>query len=150
MSMKIIVGVAMGIALLFPATAAAAPTTEQVVASTLRDLGSPLAGEAYTVVAFRRYHGPAFSMVDFYALLWAESSLGKGTLRHRNVASIRGGKVGTLWRDLRTGTFGNGYNHYQSVVMGSGQHYAWFLSDTGVRSSVPDCFVITAAGSPAM
>lgn len=93
------------------ADVACAATTEQAVYSMLTELGSLLADESYTVVAFARAH-PEFSIVDFYALLWAESSLGKGAMRHHNVGSIKGGKVGTLWRDLRIGTFGSGYNEY--------------------------------------
>lgn len=92
---------------------AQAATTEQRVYDMLQHFDSPLADEGYTVVAFWRAH-PEFDIHAFYAVLWAESSLGKGTMRHRNVGSIKGGKVGTLWRDLRTGTFGGGYNHYDS------------------------------------
>jgi hypothetical protein len=98
-----------------PANAA---TTEQHVYSMLQHFDSPLADEVYTVVAFWREH-PEFDILDFYAVMWAESSLGKGTKsnpgwRHHNVGSIKGGKVGTLWRDLRTGTYGGGYNHYDT------------------------------------
>lgn len=94
------------------ADVACAMSTDQAVYEMLREFGSPLADESYTVVAFWRAH-PEFSIVDFYAVLWAESSLGKGAMRHHNVGSIIGGKVGTVWRDLRTGTFGSrSYNEY--------------------------------------
>lgn len=96
------------------ADVACAMTTDQAVYEMLREFGSPLAEESYTVVAFWRAH-PEFSITDFYALLWAESSLGKGAMRHHNVGSIIGGQPGSLWRDLRTGTFGKrGYNEYAS------------------------------------
>jgi hypothetical protein len=96
------------------ADAAQAATTEQAVYDMLREFGSPLAEESFTLVAFRRAQGPDFSIIDFLALTWAESSMGMGALRHHNVGSIKGGPVGTLWRDLRTGTFGSGYNEYAS------------------------------------
>ncbi|MCA1788744.1 MAG: hypothetical protein LC667_02485 [Thioalkalivibrio sp.] len=126
------------------ADAAQAQTTEQVVYNMLRDMGSPLAGEAYTLVAFRRYHGPDFSIIDYLTIAYCESSLGKGASTSKNVGSIKGGKVGTLWRDLRTGTYGGGYNVYPtwragqralirlvweryggSVLRGEGLHRYW-------------------------
>lgn len=94
------------------ADAAQAVTTEQAVYEMLREFGSPLADEAYTVVATRRAQGPDFSIIDFYALVWAESSLGKDSYvrRHHNIGSIKGGPVGSLWRDLRIGTTPKGYS----------------------------------------
>src|SRR5664279_4016287 len=93
---------------------AKAKSTESVMYEILHERGSPLAEEAYTLVAFRRSHGPSFNMISFLALTWAESNLGRDRYvrRHHNVSSIKGGPVGTLWRDLRTGTFGGGFNEY--------------------------------------
>lgn len=94
--------------------AAQANSTEQIMYEVLREFDSPLAEEAYTLVAFRRAQGPEFSMIDFLSLVYAESSLGKDSSvrRHHNIGSIKGGPVGSVWRDLRTGTFGSGYNEY--------------------------------------
>jgi len=103
---------------LIVAPAKAAPqSTEQVFYEILHERGSPLAEESYTLVAFRRYHGPDFNMINFLALTWAESNLGRDRYvrRHHNVSSIKGGPVGTLWRDLRTGTFGGGFNRYRTA-----------------------------------
>lgn len=97
---------------LFYAEAAMAQTTEDGVYHVLAHFNSPLADESYTVVAFWRAHQATFNMADFYAVLWAESSLGKGAMSHHNVGSIKGGKVGSLWRDLRIGTTASGYNRY--------------------------------------
>lgn len=91
--------------------------TGQVIYEILAERDSPLADEAYTVVAFRRAQGPDFKILDFYALLWAESNLGRDSYvaRHHNVGSIIGGSPGTLWRDLRIGTTGSrSYNVYGS------------------------------------
>src|SRR5664279_753086 len=102
------------------AAPAQARSTEQVMYEILHERGSPLAEEAYTLVAFRRYHGPDFNMINFVSLLWAESNLGRDRYvrRHHNVGSIKGGSVGTLWRDLRTGTFGGGFNEYSDFRSG--------------------------------
>ena len=116
------------------AQAAAAMTTDQAVYEMLREFGSPLAEESYTVVAFWRAH-PEFSITDFYAVLWAESSLGKGAMRHHNVGSIIGGPPGSLWRDLRTGTFGSrGYNEY--ATFRDGQRAALRLTQERYGGSV--------------
>src|SRR5665811_2541935 len=56
---------------------AKARCSEQVMFEILHERGSPLAEEAYTLVAFRRYHGPDFNMINFVSLLWAESNLGR-------------------------------------------------------------------------
>lgn len=101
-------------ALLIAPNAAAAQTTEDGVYHVLAHFNSPLADESYTVVAFWRAHQATFDMADFYSILWAESSLGKGAMGHHNVGSIKGGPKGTLWRDLRIGTTASGYNRYGS------------------------------------
>lgn len=95
--------------------AQAATTTASiyVLHDILAERGSPMADTSWLIYYAAKGH-PTLSVVDYLALTWAESSLGKGTMRHRNVGSIRGGKVGTIWRDLRTGTFGSGFNHYDN------------------------------------
>ena len=110
----------LAVSLIVAPVKAAPRSTEQVLYEILHERGSPLAEESYTVVAFRRYHGPSFNMINFLALLWAESNLGRDRYvrRHHNVGSIKGGSVGTLWRDLRTGTFGGGFNEYPTFRAG--------------------------------
>lgn len=105
-------GAAILVALFIAPAAAQAQTTEDRVYHVLAHFNSPLAGETYTVVAFWRSHKSTFDIADFYSVLWAESSLGKGATRTHNVGSIRGGPVGSLWRDLRTGTTPRGFNIY--------------------------------------
>jgi hypothetical protein len=48
----------------------------------------------------------------------AESSLGRACDYKHNPGSIRGGPVGTVWRDLRIGVSPRGYNVYPDLYSG--------------------------------
>jgi hypothetical protein len=76
---------------------------------------SPLPAE--TIVAFAESH-PEFDIAGYLAVMWAESSLGKGCDYKCNPGSIRGGKVGSLWRDARIGVSRAGYNVYPDIYTG--------------------------------
>ncbi len=109
----LIILLAFGVFVLLTRVAKAA-TTDQVLYDILSERDSPLADEAYTVVAFRRAQGPEFDMLAFYSVAWAETNLARDGFYAQtyNPTCIRGGSVGTLWRDLRTGTWGSGFNTY--------------------------------------
>jgi hypothetical protein len=71
----------------------------------------------WTVEAFAALH-PDFDVAGFLAVMWAESSLGYACDYKQNPGSIKGGPVGTVWRDLRTGVSPRGYNVYASIYDG--------------------------------
>jgi hypothetical protein len=75
---------------------------------------SPLPAE--TILAFKASH-PDFDIGGYLAVMWAESSLGTAG-RLNNPGSIRGGTIGTIWRDLRVGVTSRGYNRYGSAYDG--------------------------------
>jgi hypothetical protein len=70
-----------------------------------------------TVAAFKYNHAD-FDVAGFMAVAWAESSLGKNTDKC-NPGSIKGGPVGTLWRDLRVGVSPRGFNVYPDLRAGT-------------------------------
>ena len=72
----------------------------------------------WTIAAYAAGHSD-FDVAGFLAVAWAESSLGKGARSHRNVGSIKGGPVGSLWRDLRIGVTRSGYNIYPDMRAGT-------------------------------
>jgi hypothetical protein len=72
----------------------------------------------WTISAYAHSH-PDFDVASLLAVAWAESSLGKGARSHRNVGSIKGGPVGSLWRDLRIGVTRSGYNIYPDMRAGT-------------------------------
>jgi len=129
---------------------AKARSTEQVMFEILHERGSPLAEESYTLVCFRRSHGPDFSMINFLALTWAESNLGRDRYvrRHHNVSSIKGGPVGTLWRDLRTGTFGGGFNRYRTARDGqrAAIRLVWRYYGGDIRTGLHKYYGVGVAG----
>lgn len=71
----------------------------------------------WTVAAFKA-NNPTFDVAGFLAVAWAESSLGKAGRLH-NIGSIKGGPIGTLWRDLRVGVTRSGYNRYPDIRAGT-------------------------------
>lgn len=72
----------------------------------------------WTIAAYAAGHSD-FDVPGFLAVAWAESSLGKGAPGHKNVGSIKGGPVGSLWRDLRVGVTRSGYNVYPDMRAGT-------------------------------
>jgi len=88
---------------------------ELAVKGILADHGSPLPW--WTICAFKDTH-PAFDIAGYLAVMWAESSLGKTCDYKNNPGSIKGGSVGTVWRDLRIGVSPAGYNVYRSIYDG--------------------------------
>lgn len=72
----------------------------------------------WTIAAYAAGH-PDFDVAGFLAVAWAESSLGKGAPGHKNVGSIKGGPMGSLWRDLRVGVTRTGYNVYPDYRAGT-------------------------------
>jgi len=77
---------------------------------------SPL--PSWTIGAFSRAH-PDFDVAGYLAVVYCESSLGKDCGHAtNNVGCIKGGKVGTVWRDLRVGTW-RGFNLYASIYDGN-------------------------------
>lgn len=81
----------------------------------LSDARSPLPW--WTIVAFKDTH-PQFDIAGYLAVMWAESSLGKTCDYKHNPGSIKGGSVGTVWRDLRVGVSPAGYNIYRTIYDG--------------------------------
>jgi hypothetical protein len=72
---------------------------------------------SFTIGAFSRAH-PDFDVSGFLAVMWAESSLGTTCDYKHNPGSIKGGAIGSPWRDLRTGVSRNGYNIYPDMYTG--------------------------------
>ncbi|MFA5448112.1 MAG: hypothetical protein WC233_07525 [Sphaerochaeta sp.] len=71
----------------------------------------------WTISAYK-YNNPGFDVAGLLAILNAESSLGRGCDYKCNPGSIKGGPVGSLWRDLRIGTSPAGYNVYPDLRAG--------------------------------
>ena len=88
---------------------------ELAVRGILQEHGSPLPW--WTIVAFKDTH-PQFDIAGYLAVMWAESSLATTCDYKHNPGSIRGGSVGTVWRDLRIGVSPAGYNVYKSIYDG--------------------------------
>lgn len=71
----------------------------------------------WTISAFAASH-PDFDIAGYLAVVWAESSLGRGCDYKCNPGSIKGGSVGRIWRDLRIGVSPAGYNVYCNMYEG--------------------------------
>lgn len=92
------------------------PSCDEIaVKGILEHHGSPLPW--WIIVAFKDTH-PQFDIAGYLAVMWAESSLGKTCDYKHNPGSIKGGSVGTVWRDLRIGVSPAGYNVYASMYDG--------------------------------
>ena len=105
---------------------------ELAVKGILADHGSPLPW--WTICAFFDTH-PQFDIASYLAVMWAESSLGKTCDYKHNPGSIKGGPVGTVWRDLRIGVSPAGYNVYRSIY--DGQRAAIrLIYDTGYNAQL--------------
>ena len=96
------------------AKAEISPADKAAVEGILAAHHSPL--PAYTIVAFAEDH-PDFDIAGYLSVMWAESSLGCAG-RLNNPGSIKGGAVGSVWRDLRVGANARGYNRYASIYDG--------------------------------
>lgn len=88
----------------------------------------------WTIAAYASGH-PAFDVAGFLAVAWAESSLGRGASGTRNVGSIKGGPVGSLWRDLRTGRTRSGYNIYPDMRAGT-RALIYLLTERGYNDEL--------------
>lgn len=71
----------------------------------------------WTLAAYA-HNNPDLDIPGTLAILNAESSLGRTCDYKCNPGSIKGGPVGSLWRDLRTGTSPRGYNVYPDMRAG--------------------------------
>lgn len=124
----IIVGAALTLALAGSAQA----LTDDQVQQVLTKFGSPL--PSWTIGAFSRAH-PDFDVAGYLAVAWAESSLGKDCgIATNNPGCIKGGPVGSVWRDLRVGTR-RGFNLYASLYDGQ-RALIRLLYDRGYNASL--------------
>jgi hypothetical protein len=129
--MVLVLTICVFVTLAFGSVAKAADDSD-VLQQFIESANSPLPW--WTPYYFHIDH-PDFDIAGYLAVAWCESSLGKGSMKYHNVGSIKGGPVGSVWRDLRIGTFGGGYNIYANFY--DGQRAAIrLLYDKGYNSKL--------------
>lgn len=72
----------------------------------------------WTILAFKQSHED-FDIAGYLTVMWCESSLGTNCgIATNNPGGIKGGPVGTVWRDLRVGVGKRGFNLYANMYDG--------------------------------